>query len=90
MADWLLRKSFVTHSGAPSDFKIACDALTDEELETFAVLISKRFRFGRVHGIPRGGWPIANALQKYCTRFAGGRLIVDDVLSTGRSMEGER
>lgn len=30
------------HSGAMSDFKIECDALTDEEIEMFAVLIVGR------------------------------------------------
>jgi hypothetical protein len=85
MSDWLIRKSFTMHSGGLTNFKIECGALTDEELETFALLISKRFSFGKVEGVPRGGWPIANALQKYCTR--GASLIVDDVLTTGQSME---
>lgn len=75
------------HSGSPSDFKIECDALTDEEIETFAFLVSKKFTFGSVIGIPCGGWPIANSLQKYCTRFAGARVLVDDVWTTGESME---
>lgn len=85
MSDWLLRKSFAMHSGAATDFKIECDALTDEEIETFAMLVARAFKFGRVDGVPRGGWRIANALQKYCTR--GPRLLVDDVLTTGGSME---
>jgi hypothetical protein len=43
-----------------------------------------------VVGIPRGGWPIANALQKYCSGWAGGRLLVDDVWTTGATMENEK
>jgi hypothetical protein len=45
---------------------------------------------GSVVGIPRGGWPIANALQKYCSGWAGGRLLVDDVWTTGATMENEK
>ncbi len=48
LRDWLLRKSFVMHSGAPSFFNIEADALTDEEIETFALLISRKFGFGEV------------------------------------------
>lgn len=88
MKDWLLRKSFVTHSGAVADWKIEADAFTDEEIETFALLIHRRFSFACVTGIPRGGWRIANALQKYCNRWTGYyRILVDDVLTTGASME---
>lgn len=88
--DWLLRKSFIMHSGAPSDFKIECDALTDEEIETFALLISKRFKFSSVMGILRGGLRISNSLQKYRTGTDDSLLIVDDVLTTGASMEKAR
>ena len=87
MSDWLLRKPLVMHSGSDSDFKIECDALTNEEVETFAMLISQKFAFGEVEGIQHGGLPIAAALQKYCTRLCSRRLIVDDVLTTGLSMK---
>ena len=33
--------NFILNSGVPSTFKIECDALTDEDIETFALLISK-------------------------------------------------
>ncbi|MGA7384505.1 MAG: hypothetical protein WBW81_07385 [Methylocella sp.] len=52
------------HSGAATDFKIECDGLTDEEIETFALLISKKFKFGRVEGVPRGGWRNRQRLAK--------------------------
>lgn len=87
MADWLVRRPFTMHSGDMSDFKIECEGLTDEEIETFALLISKRFKFRSVMGIPRGGWPVANALQEYCSVWSDNHLIVDDVLTTGASME---
>ncbi|MGB6177052.1 MAG: phosphoribosyltransferase [Methylocella sp.] len=87
MRDWLLRKSFILHSGDATDCQIECDGLTNEEIETFALLIARKFTFGKVEGVPRGGWPIANALQKYRRRLADVRLLVDDVLTTGKSMD---
>ncbi len=87
MRDWLIRKNVELHSGGKSEWKIECDGLTDEEIDTFAMLIATRFRFGSVTGIPTGGWRIANALQKYCSTWYNNRLIVDDVLTTGASME---
>lgn len=74
------------HSGAQSNWKIECDALRDEDLAALALIASERLpRFGEVIGIPRGGWRIAEALLPY--RTVGRTLIVDDVLTTGRSME---
>jgi orotate phosphoribosyltransferase len=75
------------HSGEKSDFKIECDTLTSEDIETLAYLISKRFEFNGVYGIPTGGIKIANALKKYINKGATYYLIVDDVLTTGTSME---
>lgn len=80
------RKTFTTHSGKVAHYKIECDALTDEDIETLAWLISKRGDIKEVHGIPRGGDRLAAALRKYCTP-SGVTLIVDDVLTTGKSME---
>lgn len=81
------KKNFVMHSGEESDFKIECDALTSEDIETLAYLISKRFNFAGVYGIPTGGLKLANALNKYIDEYGVYYLIVDDVLTTGKSME---
>ncbi len=79
---------FILHSGQKTDFKVECDALTDKDIETLALLISKRYAFGKVFGVPRGGTRLANALQKYCKlHHAAYWLIVDDVITTGASME---
>lgn len=74
------------HSVFMSDFKIDCDALTDEDIQTVAYLLSRRCpSFGEVHGIPRGGLRLAEAMKMYVSE--GPPLIVDDVYTTGRSFK---
>ena len=80
--------NFVLHSGAHSNFKINCNALTDEDWKALASIVSKKFKFGKVWGIPRGGTKLANALLSYITE--GRAIIVDDVFTTGNSMEEAR
>jgi orotate phosphoribosyltransferase len=85
------RGAFNLHSGAPADWIINCDALTDSDLDTLAFLIAKKIGpFRQVIGVRRGGLRIADALKKYCTVSGSKnhlRLVVDDVLTTGASME---
>lgn len=84
-----IQGGFRLHSGAFSAWKIECDNLTDEDIETLALMLSEILpTFGSVEGIPRGGLRIAEALEPYVTN--GSPLIVDDVLTTGRSMETQR
>ncbi len=80
------KKKWKMHSGAESNFKIECDALTSDDWDTIAYLISERIAFYDVVGVPRGGLALAKALKKYKKIF-GVLLIVDDVLTTGTSME---
>ena len=82
---------FVLHSGEVSDFKIDCDALTADDWEALAYMIGDRVgRFSRVVGIPRGGWKLAEAMRPLTGSATDPVLIVDDVLTTGRSMEDTR
>lgn len=82
-------KDFVMHSGDIGHWKIECDALTDEDLATIALMLSGVLPpFGEVYGVPTGGTRIAKAMREYQTD--GPMLIVDDVLTTGNSMEGAR
>jgi orotate phosphoribosyltransferase len=76
-------------SGRCSQFKIDCDALTIGDTNTLAQLIARKFRFSDVIGIPTGGDGLAHALQNW-TKEQGPLLIVDDVLTTGASMEKEK
>lgn len=78
---------FTLHSGKKSNFKIDCDALTDDDLETFATLISNNLDWNIVIGVPTGGEALANKLVQYNNPESTNVLIVDDVLSTGDSME---
>jgi hypoxanthine phosphoribosyltransferase len=55
------------HSGDPTDFKIECDALTDEDIKQLAKIIGRRLEFSEVYGIPRGGERLAQALKQYET-----------------------
>lgn len=80
------KKDFVSHSGLLLHWKINCDSLTDEDVETLAYIISEQFCFSSVHGVPTGGVRLAKALESFCT-INGPRLVVDDVLITGKSME---
>ena len=83
------RGKFTSHSGVELDFKIECDALTDEDIECVAEYIASKMncRF-MVQGIPRGGCRLADALKQYEDLQAPFQiLIVDDVCTTCTSME---
>ena len=79
---------FVLNSGVTSQWKIECDALTDSDIETIAsMLVPLLWEFSHVEGVPRGGERLAEALRVHQTPGKGGLLIVDDVLTTGGSMD---
>lgn len=87
---------FTLHSGLGSNYKIDCDALSDSDIATIAhMLVDRLSPFGIVEGIPQGGLRLANELRKYARPGverkgwygATSLLIVDDVFTTGMSME---
>lgn len=80
---------FTAHSGATLSYKVECDALTEIDVWTAAAEIARHETFSEVVGVPRGGLRLADALRPYCGK-EGGLLLVDDVLTTGASMEEER
>lgn len=82
--------TFTLASGKQSSFKIDCDALTDADVECVASLIAQRMPpFSAVEGVPRGGLRLAAAMEQYKS-VEGRLLIVDDVLTSGGSMERHR
>ena len=79
---------FLLHSKGKTNFLIDCNSLTDEDWDTIAWLIASRIMFGSVEGVPNGGLALAKALRPFVSR--GPLLIVDDVMTTGASMEQQR
>ncbi len=83
-------ENFKSHSGEILPWKIDCDALTMEDWSCLAEMIFDRVgKFINVEGVPRGGLTLANHLMLYAY-VPGPLLIVDDVLTTGESMERHR
>lgn len=82
---------FVLNSGLVTDFKIDCDALADDDIETIALLLAHRLPFfSAVEGVPRGGLRLAAAMKKFTVEDGYHTLIVDDVFTTGGSIERQR
>lgn len=77
---------FQAHSGMVLGWKIDCDSLSKASLECLAAEFAKRNAYKYVIGIPRGGVRFARALEKHIKPDADQLLIVDDVLTTGKSM----
>lgn len=79
-------RPIVLNSGKSSHFKIEADDLTPEDWDTFARIVASKYQFRESFGIPSGGTRFQEALMPYASTV-GIRLIVDDVLTTGGSME---
>lgn len=81
--------NFRLHSGEPSRWKIDCDHLTDGDIEALALMANDLLPapFGRVVSVLRGGYRLGSAMAHYSTPAGSPTLIVDDVLTTGASME---
>jgi hypothetical protein len=80
-------KDFIMHSGGVGKYKIECDCLTDGDWETAAYWVHEKIDFKLVRGVPTGGKRFQDALFKYRNPESSNFLIVDDVLTTGKSME---
>lgn len=91
MTDLFQSGKFKLHSGKERDWKIECDNLSDQEIETLVKMAIPRLpSFTELVSVPRGGDRIVKALTPYITRTTGTkkrRLIVDDVLTTGGSIK---
>lgn len=84
-----LNSAFTSHAGVRLPFKIECDALTNDDISVIAEIIARHTVFSSVVSIPRGGDRLASALQEF-VQDSGPVLIVDDVFTTGKSMEDKR
>lgn len=79
--------SFTLHSGSISDFKIECDNLLPTDFIALANRVGKKFTFGSVEGVPTGGLEFAEYCKAHINPSSDILLIVDDVLTTGASIE---
>ncbi len=75
---------FASHSKFQLPWKLDLAAMDDGSWGELASLVAWKFAFSSVYGIPKGGVKFAQALQKHCEPGYP-VLIVDDVLTTGRS-----
>jgi hypothetical protein len=93
---------FLLSSGKRSNWKLECDSLTDGDIATLANLIRQMIgSFSEVHGVPSGGRGgdsppglsggirLAQALKPHALGEGNNApiLIVDDVLTTGVSID---
>lgn len=77
--------SFELANAGHSSFKINADVLTTDDWDALAHLALQIIPpFGSVVPVPTGGIPFAEALAPYTTE--GPMLVVDDVLTTGTSI----
>ena len=92
MIDLFQKVDFESHAGADLSWKIEMDALSVHEWKCISHIImdfSKPFQ--KAIGIPRGGTVLGKILDKYSTGKSTDPIcIVDDVLTTGMSMEEEK
>ena len=85
-----IEEDFIGHSGGQLHWKIEMDALEDAEWKCIARMIKEyqQVPFQAAIGIPRGGLKLSGFLNEYSTQNSKDPyLIVDDVLTTGVSME---
>ena len=81
--------NFKSHSGLDLEWKIDMDALDDPDWFTIAKMIMERTPpFKEAVGIPEGGVKLGDLLNQHATGNESDPIcIVDDVLTTGGSME---
>ena len=80
---------FKSHSGLDLSWKIECDALSDSEWFTIKKMIMEHTPpFRKAVGVPEGGIKLGSLLNEHATGNEEDPVcIVDDVLTTGESME---
>ena len=90
MVDLFQKVDFKSHAGLDLSWKIEMDALSDNEWKCIAHMIIELSQpFRAAIGIPRGGLKLSGYLNDYGStqKESDPYLIVDDVMTTGGSME---
>ena len=81
---------FISHAGLPLKWKIECDAISPDQWKALARMIMdyQERPFYKAVGIPRGGLPLASAMNEYASGDEKDPIMIcDDVFTTGTSMQ---
>ena len=81
---------FTSHAGKQLPFKIECDVFDSQDWDTIAkmVMLYQTVPFSHAEGIPRGGVPFAEAMNKYASGNKKDMpMICDDIWTTGTSFK---
>ena len=81
---------FVSHAGKELPWKIECDAIRPEWWDALARMVMdyQDRPFYKAVGIPRGGLPFAQAMNKYASGDPNDQIMIcDDVFTTGTSFK---
>lgn len=81
---------FISHAGKELPWKIECDAIRPEWWDALARMVMdyQERPFYKAVGIPRGGVPFAQAMNKYASGDPNDQIMIcDDVFTTGTSMQ---
>ena len=77
---------FISHAGKERPWKIECDAIRPEWWDALARMVMdyQERPFYKAVGIPRGGVPFAQAMNKYASGDPNDQIMIcDDVVTTG-------
>ena len=81
---------FKSHAGLDLSWKIECDGVSKKEWQCLSEMVMdyEKRPFQAAIGIPRGGVILGSYLNQYSTQNPDDPyLLIDDVLTTGGSME---
>ena len=82
--------NFISHAGKELPWKIECDAIRPEWWDGLARMVMdyQDRPFYKAVGIPRGGVPFAQAMNKYASGDPNDQIMIcDDVFTTGTSFK---
>ena len=82
--------NFISHAGKELPWKIECDAIRPEWWDGLARMVMdyQDRPFYKAVGIPRGGIPFAQAMNKYASGDPNDQIMIcDDVFTTGTSFK---
>jgi len=85
---------FTSHAGKKLSWKIECDSLDRNDITTICELIASKFAFKEAY-CPVTNSHFVNDMTRFLNHYHATKncsqiLIVDDVLTTGKSMEERR